>query len=315
MVIFAILLWSFGQAETGEAQISEQVQTAVARGGSSAAVGFLKELVAKEPKNLAARFFLVAAYEATGDLAACIALSESYAERDARIAGVLWTCYDGSGEADKALQLAKQAVAWHPQAAELYRWYGVSLSKAKDGARAIPLFETAIRLSTDGDATSLYLLAQHYRAQADPIASLLVGLRFLIVEPEGRRTLKAREQLQALVKTRVLVGMSGETTAAVSVVPVDSGPNQDAELAKAERVMGIYCGPTSASPALSPERLTRCIGEVRKAIPASSRAVIREVFAVYFDSVEKAGHLRGLSDAALAVSSPAATAFWQWERK
>ena len=315
ILLFAVSLAIRGQALTSDASIAKALEAAVGSGGAPAGLRYLEALLVNEPENTDALFFLSAATQAVGDNQACISLIEKRAANDERLSGVLWTCYDGAGLSDKALAWARQSVGRHPGSADLHRWHGVSLMKAGDRKECVPIFERALRLSAGIDPTSLYLLAQLYRQQKDPVAALFTYLRFLTIEVDGPRSVKARDQMATLLETRVLTELGKDGTVAIAVIPIDAGPKSDPDLAALERRMGSQCGSTTRYPKPDAARMVYCAASLIGGLPESKmRPAVVEILVPFLRKVQVAKQLTGLADVVLGVDSERAKAYLTWQR-
>jgi len=298
------------QSTTDEPELLRSLEAATSRGGYDAGLALLKDIVAKQPGNLPARFFLATAYQAKGNYAACFSTVQDGVQLktvDARLLGILWVCQSESGKTDEARITAEQAVANFPGAGESHRWLGLSRLAQKDHPAARAQFQQALRLDHE-DATSLYILAQLYRADGLPIPSLFTYLRFLTVEPTGSRAAKARAQLKQLLTASLEFKFADRTHAEVKLSIGNDSPNEEGNFTVAQQALAVYASPTSRLPELTPARLHEALQKVLAALPAtpaSPSSFTLQTLAPFFQAIPKAGLLEPLAQ--LALTEPDAS--------
>jgi tetratricopeptide (TPR) repeat protein len=304
---------------TSEAELVEQLESAVGKGGYEAGLSLLQGKVKSEPRNGVARFFLATAYQAKQRYSECI--EEISASRklnivDDRLMGILWVCLDESGSPEEAFNTAAEAVQRYPNSGESHRWFGVSLSRERRFAEARSQFKQALRFDPE-DATALYMLAQLYRTDGYIVPSFLTYMRFLASEPGGERAAKARKQLKALFDTKLVLKFIDSSTVEAEVSLGTNTPSDEGDFEAAQKAMAVYGGSSTREPDLTVGRLAQTLRAVLSALP-TRESVSNESFAVrvlapYLLEAQSRAVLNGL--AALAITGegvPEADEFLRW---
>jgi tetratricopeptide (TPR) repeat protein len=304
---------------TSEAELVEQLKSAVEKGGYEGGLSFLQNKVKGEPRNGVARFFLATAYQAKQKYSECIEevrAAQKLNIVDDRLTGILWVCLDESGSSEEAFKTAAEAVEHYPNSGESHRWLGVSLSRERRFAEARSQFKEALRLDPE-DATALYMLAQLYRTDKYVVPSFLAYMRFFAVEPGGERAAKARQQLKALFDTKLVLKFLNNSTVEARVSLGENSPSDEGDFEAAQKAMAVYGGSSAREPDLTPGKLAQTLRAVLSALP-KRESVSNESFAVramapYFWAAQTKGVLNGLAGLAITdEETPEASDFLRW---
>ena len=177
------------------------------------AIAKYKAVLADSPDNLLARYELAFSYEVKGDVVACRATLEPFADRKNKlqplILATLGNCLDADGESGRAIETYRKGLKLAPDDTQLLYNLAVTLTGQKQYAEARELLkkELAIR---PGHASGHYLLGQIFQAENFRAPAILEYLRVLAIETGTPRSTDSAKRLVDLLNLGVEKKAKGE---------------------------------------------------------------------------------------------------------
>jgi len=209
------------------------------------AIAKYQEVLAANPANATAAYELGTAYAAKSEFAKCrqtlapLAESASGATK-VRAIDILGSCLDSMGEAKLAVETYRRGLAIDPNDAMLNFNLGVTLVAQHQYDEARALLERDLR-SRPSHASGQWGLAQVFDRQGFRVPALLAYLRFLSLEPEGKRAVVAAGRVREMLSENVK--QSGKN---INITIDPNSPKAEGDYSAAEMMLAI----ASASSAL-----------------------------------------------------------------
>jgi hypothetical protein len=185
------------QAQTVVAQIQQAVALHDA-GRYDEAIAIYQALLVDDEKNPWVLYEIASSYNGKQDYASCI----QYAERGAKIESdvqsasyMAWAnCLDDSNKHSKALKIYAKAAKKFPNDARLQYNYSVALIRANRIAEAVSALQASIDEAPEYSSPYVSYAAV-LGALGSRAGQMLMGLRFLMVEPDSARAKAVAKQL------------------------------------------------------------------------------------------------------------------------
>ncbi len=165
------------------------------------------------------------------------------------------SCYDDMGQAEKAIDVYREAVRRFPADYLLAYNLGLTYFRANRLADAKKTLQQGLLLKPD-HPSSHWALAQIYLKTGYRIPALLALSRFLILEPSTKRSVQAAALLQSISAGNVQKKGSGEIV--ITFQDASLGNGDEGDFSTAELALGISAaaaGTDSAKEEASPFRL------------------------------------------------------------
>ena len=207
-ILFSFLIFSLNAQESKEDKIKRIINEGIELHDGSdykGAIEKYKEVLDMDSKNLLALAELALTYHVTQKYSDCIDACKK-AIKHHKKNELLVTVYvtygntlDIIGNTKKAKKIYKQGIKKFPNATMLYFNYGITLAKLGDTKESLECFQKSSQLNPN-HASSHYiqsLIATDLRMR---VPSILVGWRFLILEPTGERAKLMQEGISNLMK-------------------------------------------------------------------------------------------------------------------
>ena len=168
--------------------------------------------LAEDPSNELASYELAMSLLAKGDAAKCVAILEPLAARkrpyQAQLLVTLGNCYDGTGDAKRAIDTYRKGLKINPDEPQLLYNLALTLTNRGDFDEARRLMKKELALKP-GHPSGQFLLATIFDQQSFRIPAALTLLRFLSLEPAGVRAKTAAARAVVLLNAGVEVKDQG----------------------------------------------------------------------------------------------------------
>ncbi len=170
------------------------------------AIAIYKDILAKDPANVAATYELALSLQAKGDHAQCRAVAAPFADKEgplqAAFLTTLGSCIDIGGDHRQAIATFRKGLAIAPQDPMLLYNLAVTLWGQQQLEEARELLKKELTLNGN-HASGHYALAKIFETENFRSAAILSYLRFLSLEPSSPRSKDAATSVLALLSLGV----------------------------------------------------------------------------------------------------------------
>ncbi len=207
-ILFSVLVFSLSAQDSKEEKIKALINEGVELHDASdykGAIEKYQEVLKMDSKNLLALAEIALTYHVTqkysDSINACKKAIKHHKKNELLV--TVYVTYGNTldiiGNTKKAKKIYKQGIKKFPNATMLYFNYGITLAKVGDSEEALDCFQKSSQLNPN-HASSHYvqsLVASDLRMR---VPAILVGWRFLILEPTGERAKIMQEGVSNLMK-------------------------------------------------------------------------------------------------------------------
>ena len=178
-------------------------------GKYEAAIAKYKQVLDQNPWELSALHELSFTYFASKQYEQSLATARLGAQcRSARLPGfyvAMANALDELGRGKEAIEIYRAAIKQAPESRLLYYNFGIALDRAGKRAEAKTAVETGLRYEPN-HASSHAKLGEIYAGMGYRIPAILANSRFLVVEPDSKRSSQVVERLPQLLTGSVTKG-------------------------------------------------------------------------------------------------------------
>jgi len=190
------------------------------------AIAKLKQVLAKEPANISARYELGLAYSQKGEGALCRDTIEplSSIANPLQVGAIttLATCLDQLGDSEKAIAAYRRGLALAPDDEQLNYNLAVTLATSGKLAEARKIVEHGVA-KNPWHASAHLLLAKVFDAEKYSVPAAMSYLRFLALEPSGPRAAEAAAAVRAVLARGVEKTAKGANITIDPAAPKEEG--------------------------------------------------------------------------------------------
>lgn len=207
-ILFSFFVFSLTAQNSKEDKINVLINEGVELHDASdykGAIEKYEEVLKMDSKNILALAELAMTYHATQKYSDCINTCKKAIKhhKKNKLLVTVYVTYGNTldiiGNTKKAKKIYKQGIKKFPNSTMLYFNYGITLAKLGDTEESLECFQKSSQLNPN-HASSHYvqsLIASDLRMR---VPAILVGWRFLILEPTGERAKLMQEGISNLMK-------------------------------------------------------------------------------------------------------------------
>ncbi|MFK7772541.1 MAG: tetratricopeptide repeat protein [Saprospiraceae bacterium] len=308
--LLSILVFSLSAQNDSEDKITTLINEGIELYDASDYQGAIKkyqEVLDSDNKNLLALAELALTYHVLQQYDECIDICKKaikHHKKSKQLISVYVTygnTLDIIGKTKKAKKIYKQGIKKFPKAPMLYFNYGITLAKLGDTEESLDCFQKSSQLNPN-HASSHYvqsLIASDLRMR---VPAILVGWRFLILEPTGERAKIMQKGISNLMKGSAK--KTGENQVSITLNSMMLETKQENDFSMVEMIIDLS-GATDLGedddddePKTDEEKLVAKIETICDMLSEdgnSKKGFYWEHFAPYFKQLNDEGHAETLA--------------------
>lgn len=306
-LFFSFLIFSIHAQDSTEEKIMALINEGVDLHDASdynGAIAKYQEVLKIDSKNLLALAEIALTYHVTQEYSKCIDACKKaikHHKKDKKLETVYVTygnTLDIIGNTKKAKKIYKQGIKKFPNASMLYFNYGITLAKSGEIEKALDCFQKSSQLNPN-HASSHYvqsLIASDLRMR---VPAILVGWRFLILEPTGERAKIMQEGVSNLMKSSAKRNGDQGITITLDALMVEGKKENDFSMV--EMIIDLSGAIDLEEGVLEQteeEKFVEKINKICKMLSESNdskKGFYWEHFAPYFKELHDEGHTEALA--------------------
>lgn len=205
------------------------------------AIAIYKDVLAKDPENIAAWYELALSLQAKGDHAQCREIASRYADREGPLQHAFLTtlgsCLDIGGDHEQAIATFRKGLAIAPEDPMLLYNLGVTLWGQQRYEEARELLKKQLTIAPN-HASGHYALGQIFERENFRAAAILSYLRYLALEPQSPRSKDASTRLVALLN----LGIEQKDKKNLTITVDPDAPKAEGDFGSWEMMLALSAG-------------------------------------------------------------------------
>lgn len=305
--LFSVLVFSLSAQQEQEEKINNLVREGVELHDAADYHGAIKkyeEALKLDDKNLTALAELALTYHVIQKYGKCVNVCKKaikHHKNEKELVAVYVTyanTLDIIGNTKKAKKVYKKGIKKFPKEPMLYFNYGITLAKLGESEKALECFQNSSQLNPF-HASSHYvqsLVASDMRMR---VPAILVGWRFLILEPTGKRAKIIQQGVSNLMKGSAK--RDGEKGITINIDALMIEEKKENDFSSIEMVIDLSRAVDlgeNAEELTEEERFVKKIDTICKMLSeknGSKKGFYWEHFAPYFQELYEKGHTEALA--------------------